>query len=170
MTQQISSSPRRRWAILAGALSLLLAVAGVGSFTAAATAKPPTGANKDAAAVSTGSGAQLQGIGIQAIPGNWTLAFDWSCDGSYSTTPMVFNADGTWSNSTYTGLWVSVAGMLTLTFNNSETTYSGVVASRSVTGIQTTFAGLSGCFYMLQAGAPTLAGTQAERVDVAGKS
>src|SRR5215467_3624865 len=37
----------------------------------------------------------------------------------------------------------------------STTMYSGVVASLSVTGIQSTFTGLNGCFYLLGAGAPT---------------
>ncbi|MEV0328200.1 hypothetical protein AB0H63_17385 [Micromonospora echinospora] len=169
MTEQFSHSPRRRRAILAGALSLLLAVAGLGSLTAVATAKPSAVTSKNAATVPAGVSAQ--GIGVQAIPGNWTLAFDWYCDGSYSTTPIVFNANGTWSDgSGYSGPWVSVAGMLTFTFNNSETTYSGVVASRSVTGIQTTFTGLSGCFYMLQGGALSAAGSDDDRRDSAGRS
>ena len=47
----------------------------------------------------------------------------------------------------------------------SETTYSGNLASKSITGISTTFSGLTGSFYMLQAGVPAtfaavLAGTK----------
>ncbi|MFE0589855.1 hypothetical protein [Micromonospora echinospora] len=169
MSEQFSHSPRRRRAILAGVLSLLLAVAGVGSFSAVAAAESPEATSKNAAAVPAGVSAQ--GVGVQAVPGNWTLAFDWYCDGSYSSTPIVFNANGTWSDgSGYSGPWVSVAGMLTFTFNNSETTYSGVVASRSVTGIQTTFTGLSGCFYMVQSGALSITGSNADRRDAAGRS
>lgn len=90
------------------------------------------------------------------IPGNWRLFYDWGCDGSYSSTTMTFNADGTWSNGQgYKGTWAGVAGMVTFQFANSTTTYSGVVASLSVTGIQSTFTGLNGCFYLLGAGAPT---------------
>ena len=52
-------------------------------------------------------------------------------------------------------LWVQIAGMFMFTFNNSDTTYAGNLASKSITGISTTFSGLNGCFYMLQAGVPT---------------
>jgi hypothetical protein len=91
-----------------------------------------------------------------AIAGNWTLFYDWGCDGSYSSTSMTVNADGTWtSGEGYSGLWVQVAGMFMFTFNNLETTYAGVLASMSITGIMTTFSGLTGCFYMLQQGVPT---------------
>src|SRR5262245_47172326 len=90
------------------------------------------------------------------VPGNWTLFYDWSCDGSYSKATMTLNANGTWTSSeNYTGPWIQVAGMLMFTFNNSDTTYAGVLASKSITGISTTFSGLTGCFYMLQAGVPT---------------
>ena len=91
-----------------------------------------------------------------AVPGSWTLFYDWNCDGSYSKTDMTVNADGTWtSGEGYSGPWVQVAGMFMFTFNNSETTYAGNLASKSITGISTTFGGLNGCFYMLQAGVPT---------------
>lgn len=91
-----------------------------------------------------------------AVPGNWTLFYDWNCDGTYSKTSMTVNANGTWSNGEgYTGPWVQVAGMFMFTFNNSETTYAGNLASKSITGISTTFGGLNGCFYMLQQGVPT---------------
>lgn len=90
-----------------------------------------------------------------AFPGNWTLFYDWGCDGSYSSTSMTVAANGTWTNSEgASGLWIQGAGMITFTFNNSETTYAGNLASKSVTGISTTFSGFNGCFYMLQAGVP----------------
>jgi hypothetical protein len=90
------------------------------------------------------------------VPGKWTLFYDWSCDGSYSTATMDLNANGTWTSSEgYNGPWVQIAGMLTFTFNGSDTTYSGNLASKSITGISTTFSGLNGCFYMLQAGVLT---------------
>lgn len=92
-----------------------------------------------------------------AVTGNWTLFYDWACDGTYSKTTMTINAGGTWtSGEGYNGLWVQVAGMFLFTFNNSETTYAGNLASKSITGISTTFAGgVTGCFYMLQSGVPT---------------
>ena len=106
-----------------------------------------------------------------AIPGSWTLFYDWGCDGSYSSAPITFNAGGTLSCPPYTGLWVQVAGMLLFTFNNSETTYAGNWGSKCVNGIMTTFAGLNGCFYMLQSGVPTAfaAHAVANKKDVSGK-
>jgi hypothetical protein len=90
------------------------------------------------------------------VPGEWTLNYDWGCDGAYGATPMTINANGTWSNGEgYSGQWVAVAGELLFKFNDSQTTYAGNLASKSVTGIQTTFSGLNGCFYLLQQGAPT---------------
>ena len=69
---------------------------------------------------------------------------------------MTVNTDGTWTNSEgFTGLWTQDAGMFTITFNDSETTYSGNLASKSISGTSTTFTGLNGCFYMLQEGVPT---------------
>ncbi len=107
-----------------------------------------------------------------AITGNWTLFYDWNSDGSYSKTSMKVNAGGTWTNGEgASGSWVQIAGMFMFTFNNSETTYCGNWASKSITGISTTFAGLNGSFYMLQSGVPT--GFEAERVssknDASGK-
>jgi hypothetical protein len=104
-----------------------------------------------------------------AIPGDWTLFYDWGCDGGYGQTPMSITADGRWTNGEgSTGPWVQQAGMLTFTFDNSETTYAGNVASQSITGMSTTFSGLDGCFYMLQAGVPTTFAAEAQRA--AGKA
>jgi hypothetical protein len=108
-----------------------------------------------------------------AFPGNWTLNYDWGCDGSYSTTSMVVNAGGTWTNGEgYSGAWIQAAGMITFQFNSSKVTYSGNLASKSVTGIQSTFAGGNGCFYMIQSGAPTsLAAERAKgKPDASGKA
>jgi hypothetical protein len=89
-----------------------------------------------------------------AVPGSWTLYYDWNSTGSYASTSMTINANGTWSNGQgYNGPWVQVAGILTFQFNNSKTTYSGNIADKSVTGINTTFGGLNGSFYMLESGA-----------------
>jgi len=99
---------------------------------------------------------ELFGGYTMAVPGNWTLFYDWNCDGTYSRTTMTVNADGTWTNAeSYSGRWVQVAGMFVFKFNGLDTTYSGNLASKSITGISTTFSGLNGCFYMLQAGVPT---------------
>jgi hypothetical protein len=90
-----------------------------------------------------------------AVTGNWTLFFDWDCDGGYGNTPMTFKNDGTWTcGEGYSGKWVEGAGMLVFVYNGSQTTYCGNLASQSVTGISAFAAGgAKGCFYMLQEGA-----------------
>jgi hypothetical protein len=108
-----------------------------------------------------------------AVPGNWTLFYDWDCDGSYSKATMTVNNNGTFTtNEGSSGLWTQLAGMFTFTFNNSETTYSGALASKAITGTSTTFAGLNGCFYMLQEGVPTTFAEErvAGKMDAAGVS
>lgn len=106
-----------------------------------------------------------------AVTGDWTLFYDWDCDGTYSSVAMKVNAGGTWSIPGYTGLWIQVAGMFMFTFNGLETTYAGNLASKSITGISTTFTGLNGCFYMLQKGVPTTftATTTGAKKDPSGK-
>ena len=92
---------------------------------------------------------------VTAVPGTWMLFFDWVCDGTYSRSPITLNSDGTFTTRDgYSGLWVQEAGMIEFTFNDTDTTYAGNVASKSITGIGTTFAGLNGCFYMLQVVVP----------------
>lgn len=62
--------------------------------------------------------------------------------------------------------------MFVFTFNNSETTYAGNLASKSITGISMTFSGLNGCFYLLQQGVPAnfAAERAAGKPDAEGKS
>jgi hypothetical protein len=98
-----------------------------------------------------------------AITGSWTLFYDWNSDGSYSKTTMTINANGTWSSGEgYTGSWIQVAGMFVFNYSTGKTTYAANVASKSMTGVSTTFAGLTGSFYMLQAGVLALAANEKE--------
>src|ERR1700730_6094942 len=93
-----------------------------------------------------------------AVPGKWQLYYDWNSTGTYASTSMTIAANNTWTNGQgFSGTWVQVAGILTFQFNNLKTTYSGNLADKSVTGINTTFGGLNGSFYMLEAGAPHVA-------------
>ena len=92
------------------------------------------------------------------VIGNWTIFYDWQCDGTYSRTSLNIKDDGTFSvGEGGDGVWAQAAGMLILRFIPSSTTYAGNVASKSITGIQHMgpIGRQTGCFYMLQAGAPT---------------
>jgi hypothetical protein len=91
------------------------------------------------------------------VPGNWALLYDWGCDGSYGLTKMTVKSNRTWvTDEGYGGLWVREAGMFMFNFARSKTAYSGNIASKSITGINTTFQGLKGCFFMLQEGGPKI--------------
>jgi hypothetical protein len=86
---------------------------------------------------------------------------------------MTIAANHTWTNGQgYSGVWVQVAGILTFLFNGLKTTYSGNLADKSVTGINTTFGGLNGSFYMLEAGAAAakVAEVAHKVADASGKS
>ncbi len=101
------------------------------------------------------------------------LFYDWDCDGRFGSTTITVNNDGTFtSGEGPNGLWVQIAGMFVFTFNNTEVTYAGNLAGKSITGVNTTFSGRNGCFYMLQEGVPTaFAETRvAAKPDVRGKS
>lgn len=90
------------------------------------------------------------------VTGNWTLFYDWDCDGSYSKATMTLSAAGTWTSSEgHNGQWVQIAGIFMFNFTGFKTAYAGTLTSKSITGVSTTFSGLNGCFYMLQAGVPT---------------
>jgi hypothetical protein len=88
------------------------------------------------------------------VVGKWTLYYDWSCEGGYGVSDMTVRADGTWSSNDgyYTGLWVKGRHIFLFTFNNSETTYSGVICDTKIKGIMSTFnhdlTVYQGCFYM----------------------
>lgn len=91
-----------------------------------------------------------------AVTGDWTLFYDWGCDGSYSKTTFKVNTNGTFNTGEgSSGSWVQIAGMFVFKFKGIDTTYAGNLASKSITGVSTTFSGLNGCFYMLQKGVPT---------------
>lgn len=81
--------------------------------------------------------------------GNWNLNFDWNCDGTYSRTPMTFNAGGTFSlGGAVAGNWFENHGTLVFVFTPSGTTYSGYHVNKSMTGVQRAFASnLDGCWY-----------------------
>jgi hypothetical protein len=93
-----------------------------------------------------------------AIPGNWTLHFDWFCTGNYAATDMTFNADGSWTMSAfgYTGRWSEVSGELVFNFSGLPTVYSGNFVVNAAVGAMTTFnPGENGCWYLLRKVAAT---------------
>jgi hypothetical protein len=62
------------------------------------------------------------------VPGDWTLFYDWDCDGSYSKTTMTVNTNGTWTNGEgASGLWVQTAGIFMSLLLDSGVLGSNVV-------------------------------------------
>jgi hypothetical protein len=84
------------------------------------------------------------------VVGKWTLYYDWNCDGKYYSTTMKVESGGSWAmpKFNYTGDWVKGRRIFMFTFDNTLTTYSGVIFDREIRGIMTTWSGLQGCFYM----------------------
>ncbi len=114
-----------------------------------------------------------------AFTGKWTLHYDWDCDGTYSTAPITFFGNKTFSSEGYTGKWRLTSHELMFQYpllgtDTGATTYSGIRASRSVTGTSATFwNGLVGCFYLDQApitttSTLTLTPSQSEKRDSLG--
>ena len=96
-----------------------------------------------------------------AIPGTWTLFYDWGCDGSYSQTSITFNANGTFSTgSGNSGNWSQGSGMILWKYSTSNTCYGGNFASQAMVGISSTFGGLNGCWYATQSTANLLSATE----------
>jgi hypothetical protein len=88
-----------------------------------------------------------------AVTGEWILCYGWTCNGSYDSSYMKVYPDGTWCNDEgYTGLWVKGRHIFLFLFNNSKTSYSGVICDTKITGIMSTFdyskPVYQGCFYM----------------------
>jgi hypothetical protein len=86
----------------------------------------------------------------------WILYYDWDCDGSYGSSVMTINKNGTWSNDQgNTGLWIRGQHVFIFRFdnlpNNLETTYSGIILTKRIQGIMSTFqfaGSRKGCFHM----------------------
>lgn len=136
--------------LFAGIAGAVLAVAAVATSSSAAPAQQPEAA--------------APGIGIQAVaPGTATLRFDWGCTGTYSSTSITFNSNGTFTSGSLSGVWAQTGSVLQFQFNGVKTTYSSLVTSNSGTGTQSTFTGTNGCHLLLGPGTAALAGTESSR-------
>lgn len=97
-----------------------------------------------------------------AVSGTWNLKFSWGCAGSYGSSPITFNANGTFSLPPYTGRWSQTNGNIVWLFDQVATVYGGVVNGGAIVGNMSNFS-IHGCFYALtQSGAP-----QAEQLEAA---
>ena len=88
--------------------------------------------------------------------GSWTLHFSWGCTGTYSQSPITFNANGTFALAPYTGKWVENAGKIIFKFDQAPGVYGGDEVSNAMAGISSTFAGSNGCWYAIRVGSTSL--------------
>ena len=87
-----------------------------------------------------------------SIPGEWTLHFDWDCNGSYNSTDINFNSNGTFQSGRYTGTWYQVEGMIIWSFDDSPVCYAGNIAGSAISGLMSTFekSEKTGCWYAVR--------------------
>jgi hypothetical protein len=104
-----------------------------------------------------------------ALPGNWKLFYEASTSTSYSSTEMIFKADGTWSMPSfgYTGHWVEESGEVIFNFDTSKTVYAGNIAGGAAVGIILFLTNATGFWYLLSEGAAA-AKKESPSIDPAG--
>lgn len=103
-----------------------------------------------------------------AITGKWQLNFDWDCDGTYTTTFLTFNADGTWTGGEFvSGRWMELNGQLIFNHDNAPAVYFGNVVGSVASGTMTDFGKGNGCWYMIRHAPVAPAKEKADR-DLAG--
>ena len=89
---------------------------------------------------------KLNAMGI----GEWTLEWDYECDGVDGTNTIEFFSNNTFQISTSTGTWSVTDNEITWIYDSGETVYTGTINSQcdGITGTIETFggAGLPGCF------------------------
>jgi len=85
-----------------------------------------------------------------SLAGNWTLYYSWGCSGSYNSTSLTFNTNGTFKTGDgYSGQWASVGGNVQFVFEPTPSAvYSGTVTGGAMSGMMTNFhLGESGCWH-----------------------
>jgi len=84
-----------------------------------------------------------------SVSGTFTLHFSFGCSGTYGTTTLTFNNDGTFSTgSGNSGRWSQTNGNALWRYNGDSAIYAGVVNGGAIVGNMVNFAANNaGCFY-----------------------
>jgi len=104
--------------------------------------------------------------------GSWVLHYSWGCTGSFGTTTIKFNSNGTFSTgSGNTGHYVSSAIIILWKYDSYNTSYAIRVNKTEYTGIAGDFANqIKGCAFLTKPGALTEPSNQLKgQPDDAGK-
>jgi hypothetical protein len=95
---------------------------------------------------------------ISVIPGTWTLNYNFSCTGSTTPVPMIFNANGSFSipSQSLTGAWAFSGDTIRFTFNGTNATvYTGIEYNNTMKGRSAARNGsFYGCWTATKDGAP----------------
>jgi hypothetical protein len=86
-----------------------------------------------------------------SLPGAWMLHYSWGATSSYSQTTLTLNPDGTFSGAG-NGKWRLRDGTVLLSFDSGPAKYGGTVDGSVGSGAMSTFAGLSGAWYLTRQG------------------
>ena len=81
-----------------------------------------------------------------SIVGDWTLNYDWNCDGSSNTATITFAADGTFTTSGGgSGTWTQNGDQVQWVYDNG-TTYDGTISGDTMSGTMVGYTGSTGCW------------------------
>jgi hypothetical protein len=101
--------------------------------------------------------------------GDWTLHYSWGNADNFAQTPISLKGDGTFSGPG-PGSWRGQDGTIQLSFAGGPAKYGGTVDANVASGAMSTFAGLTGSWFMLKKGVVAETKTTAARgaTDAAG--
>ncbi|MEC3982628.1 hypothetical protein [Amycolatopsis sp. H20-H5] len=101
--------------------------------------------------------------------GEWVLHYSWGNANNFGQTPISLNGNGTFAGGS-PGKWRQQDGTLLLSFDTGPAKYGGTVDANVASGAMSTFAGLTGSWYMLKKGVvgATAEAASATPYDVAG--
>jgi len=83
--------------------------------------------------------------------GDWTLHFNWGNTDHFAQAKITLNGDGTFAGPG-PGDWYQRDGRILLSFDTGPAKYGGTVTDKIGSGAMTTFAGLTGTWYMTKHG------------------
>ncbi|HEY3710705.1 MAG TPA: glycoside hydrolase family 43 C-terminal domain-containing protein [Amycolatopsis sp.] len=97
--------------------------------------------------------------------GDWTLHYSWGNASNFAQTPISLKSDGTLSGPG-AGSWRQQDGTLQLSFDTGPAKYGGTVDANVASGAMSTFAGLTGSWFMLKQGVVASAKADKGRIAV----
>ncbi|QWF85184.1 hypothetical protein [Amycolatopsis sp. CA-230715] len=83
--------------------------------------------------------------------GDWILHYSWGNANNFGQAPISLKGDGTFSGPG-AGNWRQQDGTILLSFAGGPAKYGGTVDANVASGAMSTFAGLTGSWYMLKQG------------------